>query len=133
MNLHYHEVAERAGQRCEYCRAPEIIFNFLFEVDHIVPSADENNDEPPNLALACRACNAHKSDFTRALDPESGESVPLFHPRRDVWSEHFSFDAESLEIRGLTDVGRATVVRLKMNRASQITGRSFWVQLSLYP
>jgi pyruvate-formate lyase-activating enzyme len=33
----YTLVAKRAKHRCEYCHAPEIIFNLAFEVDHIVP------------------------------------------------------------------------------------------------
>jgi hypothetical protein len=39
MNPQYAEVARRAGHRCEYCRAPEIIFNFPFEVEQIVGMA----------------------------------------------------------------------------------------------
>lgn len=39
MNPHYPLVSRCAGHRCEYCRAPEAIFNFPFEVEHIVPSA----------------------------------------------------------------------------------------------
>jgi len=35
MNRHYAGVAERAGHRCEYCHAPEAIFNLPFEVEHI--------------------------------------------------------------------------------------------------
>ena len=42
MNRFYSEVAERAGHRCEYCRAPEVVFNFPFEVEHIIhPRIDE--------------------------------------------------------------------------------------------
>jgi len=37
MNLHYAQVALRAGHQCEYCRAPEVVFNFPFEVEHIIP------------------------------------------------------------------------------------------------
>ena len=33
----YTLVAKRAKHRCEYCHAPEIIFNVAFEVDHIIP------------------------------------------------------------------------------------------------
>jgi hypothetical protein len=32
MNPHYEVVALRAGHRCEYCHAPEAVFNFPFEV-----------------------------------------------------------------------------------------------------
>lgn len=38
MNPNYTSVANRANHCCEYCRAPEIIFNFAFEVEHIRPS-----------------------------------------------------------------------------------------------
>lgn len=33
MNPHYHAVGTRAEHRCEYCHAPEAIFNFPFEVE----------------------------------------------------------------------------------------------------
>lgn len=35
MNPHYPLVARRAGHRCEYCRAPEAVFNFPFEVERL--------------------------------------------------------------------------------------------------
>ncbi len=37
MNPFYTLVADRAAHRCEYCHAPELVFNFPFEVEHIVP------------------------------------------------------------------------------------------------
>ena len=37
MNPYYLEVALRANERCEYCKAPETVSNFLFEVEHIIP------------------------------------------------------------------------------------------------
>ena len=37
MNPRYAQVALRAGHRCESCRAPEVVFNFPFEVEHIIP------------------------------------------------------------------------------------------------
>jgi 5-methylcytosine-specific restriction endonuclease McrA len=55
MNRRYADVAARAGHRCEYCHAPEAIFNFPFEVEHIIPPNDGGADETNNLALACRS------------------------------------------------------------------------------
>ena len=49
MNPRYAAVAERAGHRCEYCHAPESIFNFPFEVEHIVPTAHGGVDDESNL------------------------------------------------------------------------------------
>jgi hypothetical protein len=34
MNSFYTLVADRAAHRCEYCHAPELVFNFPFEVEH---------------------------------------------------------------------------------------------------
>ena len=31
MNPFYHLVADRAFHRCEYCHAPELVYNFPFE------------------------------------------------------------------------------------------------------
>jgi hypothetical protein len=39
--------------------------------------------------------------------------VPLFHPRRDVWSDHFNEAAGVIE--GLAAAGRATAMVLAFN------------------
>jgi len=57
MNPRYALVASRAVHHCEYCHAPEIVFNFPFEVEHIVPIVRYGDDVANNWALACRACN----------------------------------------------------------------------------
>ncbi len=80
MNPLYRLVARRAGHRCEYCRAPEAIFNFSFEVEHIVPTSRDGPSDQSNRALACRSCNLHKSAHVEALDEETGIIIALFHP-----------------------------------------------------
>ena len=75
MNPHYPSVARRAGHRCEYCCAPEAIFNFPFEVEHIVPPQRGGGGDESNLALSCRSCNLFKTDQTEAIDPDTGSSV----------------------------------------------------------
>lgn len=133
MNRHYLLVAKRAAHRCEYCRAPEVVFNIGFEVEHVAPSARGGTDEPDNLALACRACNLRKGDTTTAPDEISGGVVPLFNPRTERWTEHFRFEAETGEIIGLSETGRATIARLDLNHTLQQSARVLWVQLHLYP
>jgi hypothetical protein len=133
MNPHYGLVAERAAHRCEYCHAPEAIFNFAFEVEHITPSSRQGADDESNKALACRACTLYKADHLTGADGETGTTVPLFHPRRDRWGEHFRVDKNSGTIRGLTPVGRATVARLNMNSPAQVEARLEWVRLGLFP
>ena len=47
-------------------------------VEHIHP---ENGDDPENLCLSCPNCNLSKATATTAVDPETGQEVPLFNPR----------------------------------------------------
>ncbi len=133
MNRLYPAVAERADNRCEYCRAPELIFNDLLEVEHIVPVSQGGSDDTTNLALACRSCNKYKADFQAGTDPHTQTNARLFHPRQEDWSQHFRYDEETGEIQGRTPIGRATISRLQMNRVTQIAARRLWVQLDLFP
>jgi 5-methylcytosine-specific restriction endonuclease McrA len=133
MNPLYPVVAARAGHRCEYCRAPEGIFNLRFEVEHIFPTSREGLDEVSNCALACRSCNLHKSNQVEGLDELTDEIVRLFHPRNHRWEEHFRVDMESGTIVGLTEIGRVTIVSLQLNRPNQLTARRQWMRLALYP
>ena len=133
MNSRYAQVAERAGHRCEYCRAPEAIFNFPFEVEHIVPPGHGGSEDDTNLALSCRSCNLFKTDRLNVIDRLTGKSVPLFNPRRHLWEEHFQVDKPSAILSGLTEIGRATIEQLQMNSVSQVTARKQWLRLTLYP
>ena len=133
MNRHYAGVAERAGHRCEYCHAPEAIFNLPFEVEHIVPASRGGPDDESNRALARRACNLYKSDQQNGIDQTTREVVRLLHPRRDRWEEHFRVEAEDGVIQGLTPVGRVTIACLRMNRDVQREARRSWMRLKLYP
>lgn len=133
MNTLYPLVAARAEHRCEFCRAPEIIFNFRFEVEHIVPQASSGASDLTNLALACRACNSFKSYFESAYDSETDTVVPLFNPRRDSWEANFRFDPATYQIWGTTPTGRATVERLRFNEDYQCHARSRWVLLGIFP
>jgi hypothetical protein len=133
VNPWYAEVAARAAHRCEYCRAPEAIFNFPFEIEHVVPVAKRGPTEEANLALACRPCNLFKRDSQHGIDPKSGESVSLFNPREASWDDHFTIDLEAGVIHGSTSTGRATVDRLRMNTPAQVQARIKWIQLRLFP
>jgi hypothetical protein len=133
MNPSYPSVARRAGHRCEYCHAPEAVFNFPFEVEHVHPTSRGGAEDDANLCLSCRACNLRKSDRLEFRDEVTQESVPLFDPRRQRWPEHFQVDSESGEIQGTTPTGRATVACLDLNHPLQITARQLWLRLRLFP
>jgi hypothetical protein len=132
MNPRYPVVARRAAHRCEYCHAPEVIFNFHFEIEHIQPQAEAGTNEEDNLALACRSCNLYKSDYLTGFDEVTQNTVRLFHPRRDAWGDHFEVVAERGMIQGRTDIGRATIMRLRMNREVQLTARLYWIRLEVF-
>jgi hypothetical protein len=133
MSTRHAEVAARAGHRCEYCHAPEAVFNFPFEVEHILPVSRGGPDSAINLALACRSCNLRKSAHLDGLDSETRQVVRLFHPRDDRWEEHFRVQPETGEIGGLTPIGRATVTRLEINSEAQLAARLQWIRLGLFP
>jgi 5-methylcytosine-specific restriction endonuclease McrA len=133
MNPHYPHVALRAGHQCEYCHAPEAVFNLPLEVEHIVPVARGGEDITANWALACRACNLYKSAHLSGSDPVSDTVVRLFHPREDQWEDHFQVAPKSGEIVGRTPIGRATVARLGINSAAQVAARQQWMRLGLFP
>jgi hypothetical protein len=112
-NLH-EEVTHRAGHRCEYCQLSQAGQEATFHIDHVVPRAAGGQTKAGNLALACVSCSLRKWARQTATDPETGEHVPLFNPRTQVWSEHFLWEAE--KIVPLSPIGRATVAALAMNR-----------------
>jgi 5-methylcytosine-specific restriction endonuclease McrA len=107
-------VTSRGGGRCEYCQIVQALVPFhAFHVEHIVARQHGGTDDLDNLCLACDRCNAYKGPNLTGIDPETGEVVPLFHPRRDNWHKHFAWCGP--EIFGLTAIGRATVRLLGMN------------------
>jgi HNH endonuclease len=131
VNPKYAIVAARAGHICEYCKAPEILSNMAFEVDHIIPVSRSGTEQPDNLALSCRVCNLRKSDHIDGIDPVSRQITPLFHPRQNTWVEHFEKQSP-YQIMGKTAIGRTTIVRLDMNSSLQLRAREFWVALGVF-
>jgi len=85
-------------------------------VEHILPVSRRGADSPDNLALSCAGCNLSKGSEIAAVDPDSGDRVPIFHPRQDRWEEHFSWSLDGILVVGITPTGRATVVALELNR-----------------
>jgi hypothetical protein len=126
-------VRARAKGRCEYCQTSEWLSGLPCEIDHIVPRAKGGPTTADNLCLACASCNGYKRATTHAVDPESGEEVAIFNPRRQRWDEHFAWSEDGTRIVGLTACGRATVVALKLNHPLAVAARSIWVSIGLHP
>jgi len=116
-------VRDRAGQRCEYCGLPQQALPLaLFHVEHVTAKQHGGSDDANNLALACHHCNLHKGPNLTGIDPETGAIVRLFHPRLDVWTDHFR--PQGMILVGLTPIGRATVRTLAMNNPEAVEARS---------
>lgn len=127
-------IRERARNRCGYCRSPQHLVMARLEIEHIIPIAKGGTDDESNLWLACPLCNGHKSDKTHAVDPETGETVPLFHPRTQIWSEHFQWTEDGLRVVGKTATGRATVYALHLSDdPAALEVRSYWVLAGWHP
>lgn len=108
------QVTTREGQRCAYGRSPMLI-GIPMLVDHVIPLVAGGSSTLENLCLACDRCNECKGRRTEALDPQEGQITPLFHPRRDRWPAHFTWQEDRVTLAGLTPAGRATVVALRLN------------------
>jgi hypothetical protein len=133
MNPHYELVAFRAGHCCGYYHAPEAVFNFPFEIEHIIPLVRDGADAAHNWALACRACNVRKGAHIENVDPVIHAVVRLYHPRPDPWHDHFRVDTDTGVIEGRTAIGRAPVARLEMNSPAQCAARQHWMRLRVFP
>lgn len=120
-------VRDRARECCEYCLIPEQFTLASHWVDHIVAEKHGGQTVEDNLALSCVLCNQHKGTDLTSIDPQTGQIVPLFHPRRDRWVEHFRLAGARAE--PLTPTGRVTVRLLQLNHPDRIEERELLLRL----
>lgn len=126
-------VRERASFCCEYCFSQWKDCPDPLSVEHIIPKARGGSDDESNLTLSCQGCNGHKHIAVSATDPVTEKEVPLYHPRQDVWSDHFAWSAGFAEIIGKTPTGRAMVERLHLNREALVSLRIVLATLGKHP
>jgi HNH endonuclease len=123
----------QVGNRCGYCRTSVLVTGQPLTVEHIIPLARGGSSQEDNLWLSCRRCNEHKGIQIDGIDPDTGERVPVFHPRRQAWREHFAWSGDGTQIIGLTPCGRATVLALKLNNDDMVAARRLWVSVGWHP
>lgn len=124
---------EADGHHCAYCQTAESNSGQPLVPDHVIPTSKGGATVFENLCLACRRCNEFKGAMVDAVDPLTDESVPLYHPRQQDWSAHFEWDATGTQLNGLTAVGRATVVALRINNEVIVAARRRWVSVGWHP
>ncbi len=126
------EVTQRARGLCEYCQTAQLIV-VTMEIDHVIPVSAGGTTTIDNLCFTCRGCNGFKLDAQTALDAQTSQVVPLYHPRLERWADHFVWSEDGLHVIGKTASGRATIDRLRMNRDGVVAARRRWVSAGWHP
>lgn len=127
------KIREQARFRCGYCLTSETLIGMKMEFEHLTPIAADGATTEENLRLACRRCNEFKGTQTHALDAESRQNAALFNPRTQNWNDHFRWSADGTEIIGISPMGRATVIALKLNNEIILVSRRLWVSVGWFP
>ncbi|HIK17639.1 MAG TPA: HNH endonuclease [Leptolyngbyaceae cyanobacterium M33_DOE_097] len=122
-------VYDRANGCCEYCFTPELAAFASYEVDHIIAEKHGGLTQEDNLALSCSLCNKHKGSDLASIDPQTGEIVRLYHPRRDCWVDHFCLTGA--KFTPLSPVGRVTVRLLQLNRDDRVEERRLLIEADI--
>jgi len=124
-------IIERARECCEYCGLHQTDAGFPHEIDHLIALKHGGRTVSENLVLACLKCNRNKGSDLTAIDPVDRVIVPLFNPRAQVWSEHFT--RVGAYLIGQTQVGRATVALLQLNDDVRVERRQVLISVGRYP
>ncbi|HSJ55972.1 MAG TPA: HNH endonuclease signature motif containing protein [Anaerolineae bacterium] len=124
-------VFDRARELWEYCLLPQKAAVYQHEPDHIIPRQHDGGTTADNLALACTRCNRYKGPNIGSFDPATGDLVPFYNPRTQVWGDHFRLDGPI--IQPLTPQGRVTVKILRLNDAVRVEERALLIEVGLYP
>lgn len=119
--------------RCAYCRTTQANSGQPMVLDHIIPESKGGETVFENLCFACRRCNEFKGPIVVVPDPLTNDVVPLFHPRQQIWEDHFAWDVSGLRLIGRTAVGRVSIIGLNMNNEIIVAARRRWVNVGWHP
>jgi hypothetical protein len=125
------QVIARAGQCCEYCGLADDVVLIKHQPDHIIATKHGGKTSLENLAYACYACNHQKGSDIASVDPLTGTIVRLYHPRQDLWADHFRW--REWQIEPLTAIGRATATLLRFNDPQRIATRANLAHRGRFP
>lgn len=120
------------GHRCAYCRSPMVV-GIPMVMEHIRPLIAGGTSTLDNLCLSCYRCNEFKGTRQTGASADEPEPVALFYPRRQRWSEHFSWGESSLIIQARTAHGDATITILHLNSDWIIQARRLWIIAGVHP
>lgn len=124
---------ERALGLCEYCKSPANISSQPFVIEHVIPKSKGGQSTQENTALSCQGCNNYKYNKTDGIDILTGKTANIFNPRKQIWSDHFAWSDDGIEIIALSSTGRVTLDVLRLNRQELQNLRSLLAEAGKHP
>jgi hypothetical protein len=125
------QVCERAGGLYEYCHLPDAYTTLPFQIDYIIAEKHGGLTTLDKLAYCCLHCNAFKGPNIAGVSQATGDIVRLFHPRKDLWNEHFTWDGSRL--LSSTAIGRVTIAVLAINAPYRLEVRQMLIAEGAFP
>jgi 5-methylcytosine-specific restriction endonuclease McrA len=125
-------VAERAGNRCEYCRIPDSSSFFSFHIDHVISIKHGGKTELKNLAYSWQICNLKKGTDIGTFLEEPTLLIRFYNPRDDKWADHFALDTSG-ELAPKSAIGAATIKILELNHPDSILERRELIRIGQLP
>lgn len=110
---------------------PQTFYRVPFQIDHIIAKQHGGETVIENLALSCFHCNTCKGPNIGGIDPESGKLIRLYHPRRDLWEQHFRWVGPTLI--GLSAIGRTKIGVLAINDPDYVAVRQALLTEGVFP
>jgi hypothetical protein len=120
----------KSGMCCEYCLVDRedtffgLVFDCLIAEKHLFFPLR-------HMYHVCLTCDRFQGSDIATLDANTRDLLRLFHPRQDVWKEHF--ELEGVKIFGKTQIGEATVRLLRLNLEERLLERELLQSLGRYP
>jgi len=102
-------------------------------VEHIIPKSKGGQSTPKNTTLSCQGCNNYKYNKTDGIDNLTGNTANIYNPRKQIWSDHFAWSSDGIEIIALSSTGRVTLNTLRLNRQELQNLRFLLVEAGKHP
>jgi hypothetical protein len=107
------QVAERAGECCEYCLYPQELAATAHQIDHVIAEKHGGETTPENLALSCTLCNRRKGSDIASIDPVTGDVTAT----QAVETAQHLVDLSNRDRDKISGLGRAAASTARVHRA----------------
>jgi hypothetical protein len=101
------------------------------QVEHIIAEKHDGPTAADNLAYACTFCNRAKGTDIGSIFALTGEYTRFYHPRSDLWRDHFVLRGTRIE--PLSAIGEVTARLLQFNHRDRLLERDALAAIGRYP